>query len=78
MHFLTGAVVALVALLGVALAGNPAHALTSEERAALNAISERLSGVRTMNGDFVQFGQHSRWYLSTPRTQQYDVAVLRE
>jgi outer membrane lipoprotein-sorting protein len=38
-----------------AIAPLPAFALTDEERAVLGEISAKLSGISTMNGEFVQF-----------------------
>jgi outer membrane lipoprotein-sorting protein len=70
MQVLTRAM-ALMALLGLALGVVPAPAGASEDRAALDALSERLAAVRTMNGEFVQFGPggertQGKFYIERP------------
>lgn len=62
---------AVLLLLGGALAGGQAAAATPEETAALAAISEKFSGVKTMNGEFVQFGPsgdrtQGKFYIARP------------
>ena len=59
--------IAVVAL----VAAGPAAALTADERSALDSISKRFSTVRTMNGEFVQFGPdgsrtEGKFYIARP------------
>ena len=61
----------LAAALAAAIVPGPAAALTEEETAMLGAISEKLSGVKTMNGEFVQFDpngqqQQGRFFIARP------------
>jgi outer membrane lipoprotein-sorting protein len=61
----------LAAGLAVALLPGPALAITEEERAALSEISNRLSQVKTMNGEFVQFDpngaqRQGRFFIARP------------
>jgi outer membrane lipoprotein-sorting protein len=57
--------------LAVAALPGAAFAITEEERSALIGISERLAGVKTMNGEFVQFDpngaqRQGRFYIARP------------
>ena len=59
------------ALLSVSLVSAPAFALTAEESAAISSISQQLSGVETMSGEFVQFGPsgdktQGKFYIARP------------
>jgi outer membrane lipoprotein-sorting protein len=63
------------ALIGAAFAAallpGAALAITDEERAALGEIAQRLSGVQTMNGEFVQFNPdgsqvQGKFYIARP------------
>jgi outer membrane lipoprotein-sorting protein len=61
----------LGAALTVALAPTAGYAITDEERAALGEISRTLSGIQTMNGDFVQFNPNGdqlegRFFIARP------------
>lgn len=63
--------IAVLMLLGGVLAAGAAPAQTEEEKAALAAISAKFSGVRTMNGEFVQFGPsgdrtQGKFYIERP------------
>lgn len=58
-------------LLGGVLAAGAAPAQTEQEKAALAAISEKFGGMRTMNGEFVQFGPsgertQGKFYIARP------------
>jgi len=62
---------AVLTLIGAVLIAGMAAALTEEERTALAAISEKFSGIRTMNGEFVQFGPsgertQGKFYIARP------------
>jgi len=61
----------VAAALLAALAPELAGALTDEERTALADISRALQGIRTMNGEFVQFNpngeqQQGRFFIARP------------
>lgn len=61
----------LGAALATALLPSASYALTDQESAALVAISKHLSGIKTMNGEFVQFnpdGQQlqGQFYIARP------------
>jgi outer membrane lipoprotein-sorting protein len=61
----------LAAALAIAVIPGPAAALTDEERAVLSEISAKLSGIKTMNGEFVQFDpngqqQQGRFFIARP------------
>lgn len=69
--FLLSRRAALAAMLAVFAWPAVAWALTDEERAAVAQISEKLAGIRTMNGEFVQFdpnGQQrqGRFFIARP------------
>jgi outer membrane lipoprotein-sorting protein len=58
-------------MLAAALLPGAARALTEEERAILMEISQKLSGIKTMNGEFVQFDpngaeRHGRFFIARP------------
>jgi outer membrane lipoprotein-sorting protein len=58
-------------MLAAALLPGAAWALTEEERAILVEISQRLSGIKTMNGEFVQFDpngaeRQGRFFIARP------------
>ena len=62
---------AVLMLVGGVVAASGATAQTQEEKAALAAISEKFSGVRTMDGEFVQFGPsgertQGKFYIERP------------
>ena len=70
LRSLRAAAVAATALLLASLAA-PAFALTAEEKGALDAISERFATIKTMNGEFVQFGPdgsrtEGKFYIARP------------
>ena len=57
--------------LAAALVPGIATAITDEERAVLVEISQKLSGVKTMNGEFVQFDpngaqRQGKFYIARP------------
>jgi outer membrane lipoprotein-sorting protein len=57
--------------LAFAVLPGASFAITEEERSALIGISERLAGVKTMNGEFVQFDpngaqRQGRFYIARP------------
>jgi outer membrane lipoprotein-sorting protein len=59
------------AAFAVALLPCAALAITDEERAVLGEIAQKLSGVQTMNGEFVQFNpdgtqQQGKFYIARP------------
>ncbi len=61
----------LAGALAAALLPAGALAITDEERAALTEISTRLSSVKTMNGEFVQFDpngaqRQGRFFIARP------------
>jgi outer membrane lipoprotein-sorting protein len=61
----------LAASLAAALAPGAAQALTDAERLVLEDISERLSKIETMNGEFVQFNpngsqEQGRFFIARP------------
>jgi outer membrane lipoprotein-sorting protein len=61
----------LAAVLALSALPGAAFAVTEEERAVLGRISEKLSGIKTMNGEFVQFdpdGQQreGKFYIARP------------
>jgi len=69
--FLLSRRAALAAALAVFAWPAVGWALTEEERAAVAQISEKLAGIRTMNGEFVQFdpnGQQrqGRFFIARP------------
>jgi outer membrane lipoprotein-sorting protein len=58
-------------MLAAALLPGAAWALTEEERAILMEISQKLSGIKTMNGEFVQFDpngaeRQGRFFIARP------------
>ena len=61
----------LASALALVLAPFPAFALTEEERAVLAEIAAKLSGISTMNGEFVQFDpngaqRQGTFYIARP------------
>jgi len=61
----------LAGALAVALLPAAAFAITNEERAVLAEISQKLSGVATMNGEFVQYDpdgtqRQGKFYIARP------------
>ena len=61
----------LAAALAFAALPGAASALTEEERAVLGRISQKLSAIKTMNGEFVQFDPDGRqregkFYIARP------------
>ncbi|HEX2257392.1 MAG TPA: outer-membrane lipoprotein carrier protein LolA [Afifellaceae bacterium] len=62
---------AVLTLVGAVFVAGAAAAMTEEERAALAAISQKFSGIGTMNGEFVQFGPsgdrtQGKFYIERP------------
>jgi outer membrane lipoprotein-sorting protein len=62
---------AIAAAVAAALLPGAAAALTEAERAAVTEISQKLAGIQTMNGEFVQFNpdgseQHGKFYIARP------------
>ena len=61
----------IAAAFAVALLPGAASAITDEERAALGEIAQKLAGIQTMNGEFVQFDpngaqQQGKFYIARP------------
>jgi outer membrane lipoprotein-sorting protein len=66
-----GRALAVLMLLGGMLVAGAAPAQTAEEQAALASISSKFSDIRTMNGEFVQFGPsgertQGKFYIARP------------
>jgi len=79
MRNLTGRLTRLAAAGAVALAmlAAPAFAFTAEENAALAAITQKLDGIRTMDGEFIQFGptgdkSQGKFYIARPGRILFD------
>ncbi|WP_034491764.1 LolA family protein [Afifella pfennigii] len=63
--------------LALATLSAPAFAITQEESTALAAISQKLDGLRTMNGEFIQFGptgqkSQGKFYIARPGRILFD------
>jgi outer membrane lipoprotein-sorting protein len=62
---------AVLTIAAAALTAGAASAMAQEERQALAAISEKFSGIATMNGEFVQYGPsgdrtQGKFYIERP------------
>lgn len=62
---------AVLTIAATALTAGAASAVAQEERQALAAISEKFSGIATMNGEFVQYGPsgdrtQGKFYIERP------------
>ena len=69
----------LAAGLAAAVLPGAALAITDEERAVLVEISSKLSGVKTMNGEFVQFDpngaqRQGKFYIARPGRVRFQYA----
>jgi outer membrane lipoprotein-sorting protein len=69
----------LAGVLAAALLPAGASALTDQERAVLVEISQKLAGVKTMNGEFVQFDpngaqRQGKFYIARPGRVRFQYA----
>src|SRR5687767_1333581 len=72
----------IAAAFAAALLPGAAAAITEEERAALNEIAQKLAGIQTMNGEFLQFNpdgsqQQGKFYIARPGRVRFEYEPAR-